>query len=58
MSSINHPLINDEKYGDIASMLLDGELKAIGNNYIIFTYTTSNLVNLFIESIINIEALL
>jgi len=50
--------IMDEKFGDIASMLLDGELKAIGNKYIIFTYTTANLVNLFIESIINIELLL
>lgn len=48
----------DEKLGNIASILLDGELKAVGNNYIIFTYTTSNLVNLFIENIVNIELLL
>lgn len=50
--------IMDEKYGDIASMILDGELKAVGNEYLIFTYNTINLVNLFVENILNIESLL
>lgn len=50
--------IMDEKYGEIASMILDGQLKAVGNEYIIFTYKTINLVNLFIENITNVENLL
>ena len=50
--------IMDDKYGEIASMILDGQLKAVGNEYIIFTYNTINLVNLFIENIMNVEKLL
>jgi len=50
--------IMDDKYGEIASMILDGQLKAVGNEYIIFTYNTINLVNLFIENITIIENLL
>lgn len=50
--------IMDDKYGEIASMILDGQLKAVGNEYIIFTYNTINLVNLFIENITIIESLL
>ena len=57
LTALNEYLM-DDKYGDYASMILDGELKAVGNEYIIFTYNTMNLVNLFIENIFNIEKLL
>ena len=50
--------IMDEKYGSIASMILDGELKAMGDEYIIFTYNTINLTNTFNQNISIIEELL
>ena len=50
--------IMDEKYGGIASMILDGELKAMGDEYIIFTYNTINLTNTFNQNISIIEELL
>jgi len=50
--------IMDEKYGAIASIILDGELKAVGNEYMIFTYNTSNLVSSFIQNIVLIEELM
>jgi len=50
--------IMDEKYGNIASIVLDGELKAVGEGYVIFTYNTINLANSFIQNIVLIEELL
>ncbi len=50
--------VMDEKNGNIASLILDGELKAVGEGYMIFTYKTSNLVSLFIENIKGVELLI
>ncbi len=57
LTNLNNYLM-DDKLGNTASLILDGELKAVGENYAIFTYKTSNLVNLFINNIKNIEELL
>lgn len=45
----------DEKYGEFASIIADGELKAVGNDYAIFTYASLQLATLFNEKIIEIE---
>ena len=50
--------VMDEKYNTYASMVLDGELKAVGSDYIIFSYPTEHLTNLFNENINNIEKML
>ena len=50
--------VMDEKYNIYATMILDGELKAVSDEYAIFTYATSNLSNIFNENIINIENLI
>lgn len=50
--------VMDEKYNIYATMILDGELKAVSDEYAIFTYATSHLSNLFNENIINIENLI
>ena len=50
--------IMDEKYNTYARMVLDGELKAVGDDYMIFSYQTEHLTNLFNENINNIEKLL
>ena len=39
-------------------MLLDGKLKAIGNDYLIFVYDTEHISDLFNEKILNIEKML
>lgn len=50
--------VMDEKYNVYATMVLDGELKAVSDEYAIFTYKTEHLSNLFNENIINIENLI
>ena len=50
--------VMDEKHNIYATMILDGELKAVSDEYAIFTYATSHLSNLFNENIINIENLI
>ena len=50
--------VMDEKYNIYATMILDGELKAVSDEYAIFAYATSHLSNLFNENIINIENLI
>ena len=57
LNSLND-YIMDETYGNIASMILDGELKAVGNDYIIFAYNTINLANMFNQNIPLVEKLL
>ena len=47
--------ISSEKYGSIVSLLIDGELKAKGNNYIIYVYNDNKLSDFFNNSIIDIE---
>ena len=48
-------LILDPTYNYEASMVLDGKLKAIGNNYLVFVYDTEHISDLFNEKILNIE---
>ena len=48
----------DEDNNMYATMILDGNLKAVGDEYIIFTYSTNHLANNFNENIIKIENLL
>ena len=50
--------VMDDRYNSYASMVLDSELKAVGDDYMIFSCPTDNLTNLFNENIINIEKLL
>lgn len=50
--------ILDEEYGKYVTMIMDGELKAASEKYIIFTYKTDHLSNLFNKNIEQIEILL
>ncbi len=54
---INDYIMN-EIYSSQATMVLDGEIKAVGDNYIIFVYKTEHLANMFNENIKSIETLL
>ena len=45
------------KYSEITSLVLDGELKALGNNIIIFVYKNDRISKLFNEQILEIEDL-
>ena len=47
--------MSSDKYGSIVSLLLDGELKAKGNNYIIYVYSDNKLSDFFNNSIKEIE---
>ena len=47
----------DPKYSELASLVLDGELKALGNNNIIFVYKEDRISKLFNEQILEIEDL-
>lgn len=48
-------LILDPNYNYEASMVLDGKLKAVGNDYVIFVYDTEHISDLFNEKVLNIE---
>ena len=48
-------LLMDPEYSSTISLILDGELKAKGNDYLIFIYKESNLSELFNQSLIEIE---
>ena len=50
--------LSDSKFGSIASLLKDGELKAISDNYIMFMYKNDLMTNLFNNDIRTIEDLL
>ncbi len=50
--------VMDEKYNIYATMILDGELKAVSDEYAIFAYATIHLSNLFNENITKIENLI
>ena len=47
--------VSSEKYGTVVSLLLDGELKAKGNNYIIYVYNDSKMTNFFNNKLKEIE---
>jgi hypothetical protein len=44
-------------YSEVTSLVLEGELKALGNNNIIFVYKNDRISKLFNEQIIKIEEL-
>lgn len=47
----------DPRYSELTSLILDGELKALGNNIIIFVYKEDRIAKLFNEQILKIEEL-
>ena len=47
--------VSSEKYGSVVSLLLDGELKAKGNNYIIYVYNDSKMTDFFNNKLREIE---
>ena len=53
--SVLKDYISNEKYGSMVSLLLDGELKAKGNEYIIYVYDDKKMTELFNNSLIDIE---
>ena len=54
LSKINE-MLTDSNYSSYASLILDGELKAKGNNYLLFMYSINGLENLFNNSLDNLE---
>ena len=50
--------INEEIYGSYITLLLDGEIKAKGKEYIIFVYSDESMASLFNKSLIEIEKFL
>ena len=57
LNQIENELTNPEN-GQIASLILDGELKAVGNQYFIFVYENSRLSNLFNEQLLLVDSFL
>ena len=57
LENLNNMLL-DPDYSSIASMILDGKLKAASDEYLIFVYKNERLANLFNENILSIESLL
>ena len=47
--------VSSEKFGSVVSLLLDGELKAKGNNYIIYVYNDSKMTDSFNNKLREIE---
>lgn len=54
---INEMLL-DPSYGEYASIVIDGELKAVGDKYMIFVYENERLSNLFNNEMVNIDKFL
>lgn len=54
---INEMLL-DPNYGEYASIVIDGELKAVGDKYMIFVYENERLSNLFNDEMVNIDKFL
>jgi len=50
-------MLMNPKYSEITSLVLDGKLKALGNNIIIFVYKNDRISKLFNEQIPEIEEL-
>ncbi len=48
-------LLMNPKYSEYASLVLDGELKALGDNHLIFVYEEEKISNTFNEKILYIE---
>ncbi|MDD3453265.1 MAG: DNA polymerase III subunit gamma/tau [Bacilli bacterium] len=54
ISNLSSLMLN-QKYGEIYSIIIDGELKAFGNNIIIFVYQSVRISNEFNKKIFEIE---
>ena len=50
--------VADERYGRLISLVLDGELKAASDEYLIFVYKTNGLSNTFNSKILDIEEMI
>ena len=50
--------LSDEKYGKLVSLLKDGDLKAVSDNYLMFMYKTDLMADSFNQEIMNIESFL
>lgn len=48
-------MINNSDYSSVVSLIMDGELKARGDNYLIFVYTNESMEQFFNMEIIKIE---
>ena len=48
-------LLMDPDYSSIISLMLDGEVKAKGDNYLIFVYESKNLDEYFNSILVDIE---
>lgn len=57
LDNIKEMLMNPD-YSSIVSLILDGELKAKGEDYLIFVYNVPNLEEYFNNSLIEIESVL
>ena len=49
--------INNSEFGSLVSLILDGNLKAKGDNYILFVYDNNNMEQLFNSELIDIQRL-
>ena len=54
---LNQYILHPE-YSKCASLILDGELKAVGNNYFIFVFSNSSDSDIYNENILKIDELL
>ena len=54
LSDINVMLTNPE-YADVISIIVDGELKAAGNNYLIFMFKTNRMEEEFNSNLLKID---
>ena len=51
-------MMNNQEYSSIISLILDGELKAMGDNNLIFVYNSETLAGYFNSELLKIEELL
>lgn len=57
-SELLHTYLLDADYSEWVSMILDGTLKAIGNDYLVYVFPNERLSEIFNQSLINIDAVL
>lgn len=57
MNDLQSLLINPD-YSEYISTLLDGKLKAVGNNYMIFVYDDPTLTLMFNQNVVNMEEII
>lgn len=54
INNLNSKIL-DPDFGEIVSMILDGELKASSDEYVVFVLKTENITRIFNQSILKIE---